>query len=176
MRGIKSVLWGGRKRRVTSVLAAFLITASTAAAATFILYSGTSGGGQGTFSTASTVGALTLTTANSPILGPGDVSPVLQMTATNNDPVNAHGVSTLTETFTSTPAPCASFLTLQNKASLVLAINDGAGAATIIPAASSRPLHIDGAVPANATVTLGAAAPSSCASGTWTLTFAGVTT
>ena len=176
MRGLKKVFWGGRKRKVSAVVAAFLATAATAAAATFILYSGTSGGSQGTFATASTVGAITFTTANQPVLGPGDVSPVLQITAANNDPANPHGLSSLTETFTSVPSQCASFLTLQNKASIIQAVNDGAGAATVIPAGGSRQLWIDGVPPENATVTLGAAAPGSCANGTWSLSFAGVTT
>jgi hypothetical protein len=176
VKGLKKVFWGSRRRRVAAVVAAFALTASTASAVTlFLLYSGVGGSGGNGFAGAQTVDAITLSIANAPQLGPGDTSPVLQITAQNDDPQNPHGIVSLTESFSSSPSQCAAFLTLNGKDSIIQAINDGVGSATVLPAGGSRQLWIDGNPPSSATITLGAGAPGSCANGTWTVSFDGVT-
>jgi hypothetical protein len=177
---IKHLFFGSRKRAVISVVAAFLTATATASAALFLLFSGASGGANGTFATTTTSGALTYFATALPALGPGDVSAPIQFSVTNNDPAKAHGVGPLTATFTSTPSICAASLSIQNVAQLTAATNYDAPSGIVfagIPAGSGRNLFTDSVPPATGvTVTLAANAPPECANGTWSLALTGTTT
>jgi hypothetical protein len=129
------------------------------AVAAFGIFTGADGSGQGTYGPSTPQVALTFTGATQPVLtGPGDAK-VMTINAVNHDTTAAHSLNTLTATFSSTPASCASHLSM--------------GTVTFIGANFAPNFN---ASPGSVTVTTDATTPVACASGTWSVTFTGTTT
>lgn len=149
-----SFLFAGKRKLIAAPLL-LLFFAGTAFAA-WVVFSGASGSGQGSFASATQQTAITIAGTNQPALAPGASTP-LQVSLTNNDPNNAHTLSGFTATFTAVPSNCASFL-------------------------SEGPDSISGqSVPAGGTtngtvmINLASNAPVSCANGSWSISFTGTT-
>jgi hypothetical protein len=146
-----------RRRRRKLVLVALAALALPAGAlAAFVVYTGVNGSGNGSYETGSTEAAITITGTSSPQMAPGSFQ-IMDVSAVNNDPSNAHVLSTVTGTFSSTPSSCAALMSLSN-VSLV---------GSSFAAGQTKP----GTVQINA-----GALPPECSGGTWSVTFGGTTT
>jgi hypothetical protein len=155
---ISRFAWSSRRRRVASVVTLLALISASVAAAAFIIYSGGSGTAQGQFDTSQTQDALTFV-AEPTIPGSVTISPLspggsgdLSLRVTNNTAAVVD-ITGVTATFDTTPAVCASHLS----------INAAAFTATPIPAnASGVYWDVNGAVSADAST------PGSCADGSFT--------
>lgn len=146
-----------RKKRVLIPVVASLALSGSAFAA-WAVYSGVDGSGSGTFETATTQKAITVTTSSSPPPLVQGATTNVGATARNNDPSVSHAIQTLTATFTTTPSTCAQYLSLKSGSTLIGATI--AGGATIT---GNVPIEVAGA------------APVTCAGATWSVTFGGTT-
>lgn len=123
-----------RPTQIAVVLAAGLVFAGSALAA-WIIFTGGQGTAQGSFGSATTNPALTITDLGtpSPVSGPSGGGKVL-VVVNNVNPNNvAETITGETDTFTSTPADCASHLSVQGNSPLV---------GTIVPANGSTPTEV----------------------------------
>jgi hypothetical protein len=80
LRSVKSAMFGGKKRRVASVVAVLALVASGSAFAAWMIFSGVTGSGGAKADTASTVGAITLTPnyqSGDALLSPGSSGDVM---------------------------------------------------------------------------------------------------
>src|SRR5690242_6547562 len=126
------------------------------ALAPWIIFSGVTGSGQGNFGAATTNTAITIAGQSQPVLSPGD-SKMMSVNLTNNDPNNAHQVTSLTATFSATPSQCAQYLS--------------EGPDTVV----GTNVNNASTTPATVTINLANTAPVACASGSWTVSFTGAT-
>ncbi len=162
---MRRFLFGTRRRVVVTAMLAMLALPGAAIAA-FIIYNGLTGSATGSFGSASTTAALTVT-QNGPvpnILGPGDTE-TMPLTATSNDPSNSHTVtSNVTGSFSSTPAVCATHLSLNDPG--FSGPGTGFAGKTVTPLGT-----YNGVVTIHADATI----PSSCASGSYSVTLSAPT-
>ncbi len=151
MKRIKT--WIGAHVVLASIIASLVLAGGAAAA--WIIYSGIGGTGNGSFAASSTIDAIDINggTPSGP-LGPG-ASVSLPLTLVNNDTVD-HRTNTVTATFSTTPTVCASHLSSADVGNLN---------AITIPGGGTMSRSI--------TVTSDGSTPIACASGTWTVAFAG---
>ena len=140
----RAFAWGTRKRKAASLIAAFLLTTGTALAAWAIL-SGGHGTSTGTIGGTTVSDALTLTTqaAGVPVAGPGqDGTTWPKVTNANTVPVS---IVTATPTITSSPAECASHLTIPDRTPLTehtpFPASAGTGSGTVLT------VHADASLP-----------------------------
>jgi hypothetical protein len=157
LKSVKNFAFASKRRRIVSVLALLLLTASAAIAA-LILYTGVSGSGSAHVQNSSTLGALTVTGTNNPELVAGG-NATAHYNIVNNDPDAVHQITgTPTAVITSNPSNCASFITWA-----------GSGLEGIIVPAG-------GTNSGDVTVSLSAAVPISCAGATVSFAISGTTT
>lgn len=152
---IKARLWGSRKRRVVSLLAAFALAITGVAAAAFIVFSGASGSQSGSFTSSTTSQtAISISGSTTPSLVPGAGDTAFPLVFTNADPDNPHTITagTLTPTFSSSIPACTVYLQLGGaypfNANIVVpagGTNTTAGAGLMIRAMANTPISCAGA-------------------------------
>ena len=143
-----------RRTQLVVVLAAALVFAGSALAA-WVIFTGGQGAVQGSFGSATTSPALTITDlgSGSPISCPGCTGTV-KLLVNNVNPNNvSETITGETDTFTSTPSDCASHLSVQGNAPL---------AGTVVPPNGSTPTEI-------ITVAADSTIPGDCPNGSYTL-------
>lgn len=133
--------------------------AAGAAAAAFLIYSGINGSSNGTFDSGSTVAAITISGDESTPIDPGSTV-TLPVTLTNNDPNAPHTLQNVAASITSTPTVCASHLSVT-----------GFGAINGQTVAAGGTIAVNTGLQIVADSTL----PSTCASGTFSITWSGET-
>jgi len=157
MSRFKHFCWRTRRRQVVSVVALVLASGGVAFAA-FQLYSGISGSGGAHYASSTTVGALTISACNDPELSPNS-SVAAVCTVTNNDPSNAHQVTALSGSVSSSGgSTCSSHTTW-----------DPTIIGSTYAAGSTNPNTTVAAWNTNATI------PASCASATVSVSASGTT-
>jgi hypothetical protein len=144
-----------RRTQLGVGLVAALVFAGGALAA-WIVYTGGQGTATGSFGSATTNPALTITDLHSgiPISGPG-TSGTLKIVVNNVNPNNvAETITGETDTFTSSPSDCASHLSVPNNGSPLIG--------TVVPANGSTPTEI-------MNVAADSSLPGDCPNGSYTL-------
>lgn len=152
---VYNVLFAGKRKVFLGAPLTLLLLAGTAAAA-WIVFSGASGSGNGTFNNATQQTAITINGTNQPALSPGASVP-MSVQLVNNDTGNSHTLNTLTGTFTTSTSGCDAYLSIDSNG--VIGTSVSAGGSQV------------GSVP----IKLAANAPVSCAGGTWSVAFSGTT-
>jgi hypothetical protein len=153
---VRRLVFGSRRRKIVAAGVGALAVAGAAVAA-FLVFSGATGSGSGSFEAGSTTPAIEITGTSQPVLSPG-VNAAMNVSVHNLDANAAHSLTNLEgTTFSSTPPECASHLAVAT--------------ASIIGSYAANETE-------TGTVTLGADAslPAACAAGTWSVSFGGTTT
>lgn len=149
-------------RRIFMLTIVGVLATASAAFAAWLIYTGASGTATGNFATAGSAGtAITMApqgTGYDVAVVPGGTGQGVNWTLTNNDPSQAHTVSGVTATFTTTPQDC--------------------GAHMSIPAADLALFNVT--VPAGGTTTVSgihvvadSSLPNDCSGGTWSVQLTG---
>jgi hypothetical protein len=144
-----------RRRKLYAILAAALVVPAVAVAA-FVIYTGVEGSGSGTYEASETRVALTITGTSSPSLRPNTTN-AMSVEVRNNNPSQAHTLTALSGTFTTSPAECKDHLRLDVPASIL----------TSYPAGATVAKSVD--------IVALSTTPTSCAGGTWSVSFSGTT-
>lgn len=150
---LRKKLFGTKRRGIISTVAAIALLGATSAAA-WIIITGISGSGSGSFGQATESPAWTINGAGAgPVIT--DTSGTVSMAVNIANHMNASApVPSVLGTFTSTPSECAGYLTLDS------VTKDGGG--SVPPGGSAA---------GTASITVSPALPATCAGGTWDVAF-----
>jgi len=172
LQGLKRFIWGSRKRKVLSALAVLALVISASATAAFFLFSGVDSTTDGSFSTAPSTAAITVSSsAGNPTLTPGGPAVSYPLVFHNNDPDAAHTITANSLSFvawgsgTGCAASVASAFTLNGTYAAMKA------APIVVPAGGNNTT-----AGAGVTIAVSNSIAPGCSGGVWELTFSGTTT